>query len=296
MISVMASRDHASPQTVSSAPQPSALRYWPPRARPTRAPLPGTSPPPARPPGAWPPRARPPSPARVRLMTTITIPRAATVKPWSSLTNTSGSAHSAAARTLPRSSADSEQASGRAADRDDRDRGEQGLGHEQGGRAGEDQEYRGDQADDRLEVVAEQVEAGPADVHHRGSQVSQLPDVLGEDAQVPRAGGELEVTGQRDRRVGREHAQGDQPRHPVGPAGPMSHPGAIRHTQAIGLRLPMGPEGHRRLGSPEYPKRPICTGGIILSRAIGRGVARAAAGRDHAVLGRVRPPGPPRGL
>ncbi len=36
---------------------------------------------------------------------------AATVKPWSSLTNTSGSAHTAAARTLPRSNADSEQAS-----------------------------------------------------------------------------------------------------------------------------------------------------------------------------------------
>ncbi len=41
----------------------------------------------------------------------ITMPMAATVKPWSSLTNTSGSAHIAAARTLPRSNADSEQAS-----------------------------------------------------------------------------------------------------------------------------------------------------------------------------------------
>ena len=35
---------------------------------------------------------------------------AATVKPWSSFTNTSGSAHTAAARSLPRDSADREQA------------------------------------------------------------------------------------------------------------------------------------------------------------------------------------------
>ena len=38
-------------------------------------------------------------------------PMAATVKPWSSFTNTSGSAHSTAARVLPLTSADSEQAS-----------------------------------------------------------------------------------------------------------------------------------------------------------------------------------------
>ena len=41
----------------------------------------------------------------------MTRPIAATVSPWSSLTNTSGSAHTAAARGRPRTSADSEQAS-----------------------------------------------------------------------------------------------------------------------------------------------------------------------------------------
>ncbi len=44
-------------------------------------------------------------------MKTSSAPIAATVNPWSSLMNTSGSAHSAVARTRPRTSADSENAS-----------------------------------------------------------------------------------------------------------------------------------------------------------------------------------------
>ena len=41
----------------------------------------------------------------------MTRPIAATVNPWSSLTNTSGSAHATAGRSLRRTSADSENAS-----------------------------------------------------------------------------------------------------------------------------------------------------------------------------------------
>jgi hypothetical protein len=41
----------------------------------------------------------------------MTRPMAAIVKPWSSLTNTSGSAHSTAGRSLRRTSADREKAS-----------------------------------------------------------------------------------------------------------------------------------------------------------------------------------------
>src|ERR1700722_13255850 len=194
MITAMARSGQASPQTVSSTPHRIAARSGP--------------------------SAR----AGPRLITRMRMPMAATVKPWSSFTNTSGSAHTAAARSLPRDSAEREQATSgtanaiswksksiicwrpqenpyaapisRAAHRDDRDRGQQGLDHQQGGRAGEEQEQGGDQADDRLEVISEQVEAGPVDGDHRGPQMGQLPDVLGEDAQVPGARVEPEVPGQ----------------------------------------------------------------------------------------------------
>ena len=84
MITVIASTDQVRPQPNSSAPQPM---------------LPG--------------RPEPPEPsARARTpLKTSSAPIAATVNPWSSLMNTSGMAHSAVARTRPRTSADSANAS-----------------------------------------------------------------------------------------------------------------------------------------------------------------------------------------
>ena len=87
MITVIANTDQKSPQTTSSAPQTALPRNC---ASPSREPSRD--------------EARTPSTMRK-------APMAATVNPWSSLTKTSGSAHSAAARTRPRTSADSEKAS-----------------------------------------------------------------------------------------------------------------------------------------------------------------------------------------
>ena len=132
-----------------------------------------------------------------RLVMTRSMPMAATVNPWSSLTKTSGSAHSTAARSRPRQRGqragqqrDGERdlvevevdhllqapgeavggadrpglapsrASAGAAHRDHRDRGQQGLRDQQRGRGGEDPEERGEQRHDGLEVIAEQVEPG----------------------------------------------------------------------------------------------------------------------------------------
>ena len=145
---------------------------------------------------------------------------------------------------------------GRAAHRDHRHRGQQGLRHQQGGRAGEDQEDRGDQPDDGLEVITEQVEARAVDVHHRGMQVRELLDVLGEDAQIPGPGGEAQVAGYRDDRVSGEDGQRDQPRHPVRPAG-RGRPRGVGRGRLLRRRIP--------------------------SAGAGQWLRLTAAGRDHAL-------------
>ena len=93
----MASTDQAMPHTMSSWPPMIAVRAlalaWPSLRLPS-----------------WPAVARPGATCQ-RAMMIIRMPIAATVKPWSSLTKTSGSAQATAARVRPRISADSENAS-----------------------------------------------------------------------------------------------------------------------------------------------------------------------------------------
>ena len=54
---------------------------------------------------------------------------------------------------------DAQLLAGELADREDGRRGQQGLRHDQRGRGGKDPEERGQDRDDRLEVITEQVEA-----------------------------------------------------------------------------------------------------------------------------------------
>ena len=107
---------------------------------------------------------------------------------------------------------------GRPADRHHRQRGQQRLRDQQRHRGREEPEERGDQRHDGLEVVTEQVEARAPDRHHRRLQMGELPDVLGVDAQVPGTGVQAQVPEDRDRGVGGEGGQRDEPDHRVGPA------------------------------------------------------------------------------
>src|ERR1044072_3755547 len=97
--------------------------------------------------------------------TTMTTPMAATVAPMSSLTRTSGAAHSIAAYQRRRMTASREKAMSGTAERisgegdgGERERG--GLRDEQRDRAREDPVERGEEGRDGAEVVAEDVGAG----------------------------------------------------------------------------------------------------------------------------------------
>ncbi len=124
-------------------------------------------------------------------------------------------------------------------DREHRQRGQQRLEEQQGGGRGEQPEERRQHRQADLEVIAEQVEPGPPDVHDRRPQQRQLLDVLGVDAQVPGGGRELQEPEERDRVVGAEHQRRDRPRDRVPPD----------------ARLPVGP---RPAGSRARRERPRC--------------------------------------
>src|SRR5208282_6087732 len=95
--------------------------------------------------------------------------------------------------------------------REDRQRGQQRLRDEQRRRRGKDAKERGDERDDRLEMVTEQVEARAPDVDDRRAEVRVLLHVLGVDAQIPRGRVELQQPEQRERGVRTEDDKRDRP-------------------------------------------------------------------------------------
>ena len=235
-------------------------------------------------------------------------PMAASVNPWSSLTKTRGSAHQhrgphpapdqrgqragqqrhgegdlvevvvdhlLQAPGEAVSGADRAARSGpelvrrRPADRHHGHRGEQGLRHQQGDRGREDPEERGDQRDDGMEVVPEQVEARAPDVDDRRVQVGVLLDVLGEDAQVP---------GRRGRAAG---------------TGTARSAGTRRRPPGRSATAP-GPDGWLQRGARQRPRAPAAPSHC--SAGAGQWLRLTAAGRDHALLAGSPPAMPPCGL
>ena len=97
--------------------------------------------------------------------------------------------------------------------RDDRPGEQRRLRDQQRPRVREHPVDRGEHGQDRVEVVGEQVEAGPLQVGHRRTEPRVPPYGLLEDAQVVAGGAQLEVPGHGQRGVQDEEDGGEQVRH-----------------------------------------------------------------------------------
>ena len=190
---------------------------------------------------------------------------------------------------------------GSLADSEDGKRGQQRLHGHQRRRRGEDSEQRGDHHDDRLEVVAEQVEARGPDVRDRRVPAGGLLDVLGVDGQIPRGRVELQQPEQRDGEIGAESDERSCPdeRVPVGAGEPALTPWrgrgvrrqtlryqsfTLRHRGLHGCRECLGPVPKTRTGSALNGVR--CCSSIPAQLIV---PGRRSAGQTSRSLARRRP-------
>ena len=133
----------------------------------------------------------------------------------------------------------------------------QRLEEQQRRRRGEEPEERGEHADRDLEVVAQEVEPGREHVDDRRVQLGQLLDVLGVDAEVLRAGRELQQPEQRDDEVRAERQQRDRPGDRVPPDAAPAPPSAGAAARAAVRPAHAGRVDHaeRQVARPRHHRR-----------------------------------------
>jgi len=112
--------------------------------------------------------------------------------------------------------ASSEETLRKARDRQDRYGDQHVLDDKEGQRGGEDPIHRPQQRQDRVEVITQQVVAGPFDGDDGCLEARIRLDSLGEDAQVPRGGGKRAPLRHRVTDVERADCAGDEGGRPPG--------------------------------------------------------------------------------